>query len=84
MRAIEQGIPVVRAANTGISAVIDPLGRINAQLGLNRTGVLDADLPGVIEATPYARYGWYSLILLLISCIIGARLSLNTPSKISN
>jgi len=84
MRAIEQGIPVVRAANTGISAVIDPLGRIRAQLGLDHTGVLDADLPGVIEATPYARYGWYSFVLLLISCAAAARLSVNTSRKITN
>ena len=81
MRAIEQGIPVVRAANTGISAVIDPLGQVRAQLGLNRTGVLDADLPGVIESTPYARAGWYSFLLLLLSCIVAARLSVRTIQK---
>ena len=57
MRAIEEGLPVIRAANTGISAVIDPLGRIVAQLGLGIEGVLDARLPSAIPPTVYARIG---------------------------
>ena len=57
LRAIEQGLPVVRAANTGISAVIDPLGRIVAVLGLGAEGVLDAGLPSPIPPTVYARTG---------------------------
>jgi apolipoprotein N-acyltransferase len=57
MRAIEQGLPVVRAANTGISAVIDPLGRIVARLGLGLEGVLDSGLPSAIPPTVYARVG---------------------------
>jgi apolipoprotein N-acyltransferase len=57
MRAIEQGLPLVRAANTGISAVIDPLGRIVARLGLGMEGVLDSRLPLPIASTIYARVG---------------------------
>jgi apolipoprotein N-acyltransferase len=57
MRAIEQGLPVVRAANTGISAVIDPVGRIIARLGLGIEGVLDSSLPSAIAPTVYARVG---------------------------
>ena len=57
VRAIEEGLPVVRAANTGISAVIDPMGRIAAQLGLGIEGVLDASLPAAIAPTIYARIG---------------------------
>ena len=57
LRAIEEGLPVVRAANTGISAVIDPMGRIVAQLGLGVEGVLDASLPAAIAPTIYARIG---------------------------
>jgi apolipoprotein N-acyltransferase len=57
LRAIEQGLPVVRAANTGISAVIDPLGRVIARLGLGVEGVLDSSLPSAIAPTIYARNG---------------------------
>jgi apolipoprotein N-acyltransferase len=57
LRAIEQGLPVVRAANTGISAVIDPLGRIVARLGLGIEGVLDSALPAANQPTIYARAG---------------------------
>ena len=57
LRAIEQGLPVIRAANTGISAVIDPTGRIVARLGLGIEGVLDSSLPSAIPPTVYARTG---------------------------
>jgi apolipoprotein N-acyltransferase len=57
VRAIEQGLPLVRAANTGISAVIDPVGRIIARLGLGVEGVLDSVLPTAIAPTIYARMG---------------------------
>jgi apolipoprotein N-acyltransferase len=57
LRAIEQGLPLVRAANTGISAVIDPMGRVVARLGLGIEGVLDAGLPAPIAPTVYARTG---------------------------
>ena len=57
VRAIEQGLPMVRAANTGVSAVIDPVGRIIARLGLGVEGVLDANLPSAIAPTIYARLG---------------------------
>jgi apolipoprotein N-acyltransferase len=57
IRAVEQGLPLVRAANTGISAVIDPIGRIIDRLPLGTDGVLDARLPQPIPLTPYARMG---------------------------
>jgi apolipoprotein N-acyltransferase len=57
LRAIEEGLPIVRAANTGISAVIDPLGRTVAQLGLGIEGVLDATLPAAAAPTLYSRLG---------------------------
>jgi len=57
LRAIEEGLPLVRAANTGISAVVDPLGRVQASLPLGSEGVLDASLPAALPPTPYARLG---------------------------
>jgi apolipoprotein N-acyltransferase len=57
VRAIEQGLPLVRAANTGISAIVDPVGRIVASLPLGAEGVVDGPLPRAIAATPYARFG---------------------------
>ena len=57
VRAIEEGLPLVRAANTGISAVVDPLGRVIKSLPLGTEGVLDAPLPQPIAPTLYARTG---------------------------
>jgi apolipoprotein N-acyltransferase len=55
--AIEQGLPLVRAANTGISAVVDPLGRIIKSLPLGTEGILDSALPQPIVSTLYVRVG---------------------------
>jgi apolipoprotein N-acyltransferase len=57
VRTIELGIPLVRAANTGVSAVIDPLGRIVKSLPLGTEGVMDAALPRPIDPPLYARIG---------------------------
>ena len=67
LRTIEQGLPMVRAANTGISAVVDPYGRVVKILPLGARGVLDADLPGARPATLYARYGDLVFLLLLLA-----------------
>jgi len=72
VRAIEEGLPVARAANTGISAMIDPLGRITASLNLGRMGVIDAPLPAALTPTPYARFGDTIFALLLGAAVLGA------------
>lgn len=72
LRAVEEGLPLVRAANTGISAVIDAHGRTVARLGLGQRGVLDAPLPRAAPATLYARWGdWILLPLLLVLGVCG-------------
>ncbi len=71
VRAVEEGLPVIRAANTGISAVIDPYGRIRHQLGLGKKGVIDAELPKALPPTLYARYG-DGIVLLLILLAVAA------------
>ena len=57
VRAIEQGLPLVRAANTGISAVVDPFGRILKELPLGAEGVIDSELPQRLAPTLYLRGG---------------------------
>ena len=70
VRAIEQGLPVVRAANTGISAVIDPLGRVVARLDLGIEGVLDSTLPAAITPTVYARAGDLPAAIVLAAALL--------------
>lgn len=72
MRAIEEGIPVARAANTGISAVIDPMGRVVASLGLGKSGIVDSPLPRALPITPYARLGDVGFALLLAGSLLWA------------
>jgi apolipoprotein N-acyltransferase len=72
LRAIEEGLPVVRAANTGISAVIDPLGRIVARLGLGVEGVLDSGLPSAIAPTIYARNGDIPAAIIVAAALLFA------------
>ena len=66
MRAIEQGLPMVRAANTGVSAMIDPLGRITAAVPLNQPGAVTAALPAPLVPTVYARTGDWPVFLLAL------------------
>lgn len=68
--AIAEGLPLARAANTGISAVVDPLGRIVNYLPLGAEGALDALLPRAIETTPYVRFGDSPLILFMVVSLI--------------
>jgi len=57
VRAVEEGLPLVRAANNGISGIIDPDGRVLGRLGLNERGVIDTGIPAARPATVYSRLG---------------------------
>lgn len=70
MRAIEQGLPMIRAANTGVSAMIDARGQIVAQLGLGVAGFVDADLPATLPPTLYATSGDVPIFLLLVLSLV--------------
>lgn len=74
MRAIEQGLPLARAANTGISAMIDPHGRLLGALSLNTEGFIDAPLPKPLPPTLYSRSGDFPFALLLLLGCAGAAL----------
>jgi apolipoprotein N-acyltransferase len=70
MRAVEEGIPMVRDANTGISGIVDAYGRVRAILGLERPGVVDGPLPTALDRpTLYARYGDLGLVVMLVGCL---------------
>lgn len=80
MRAVEQGLPMVRVANTGISGVIDPLGRVVASLPLGHRGILDVALPARLDTpTIYGRIGDWSLFLAL--CPFAAGLAWALPRQ---
>ncbi len=66
LRAIEQGIPMIRVANTGVSAMIDSSGRITGSIDLNTAGYLDLSLPPAKSATIYSQFTEWPLIVLLI------------------
>jgi apolipoprotein N-acyltransferase len=67
LRAIEQGLPIARAANSGISAIVDPYGRILKSLPLGDRGILDSGLPRALPATFYSRWG--DVILVASICV---------------
>jgi apolipoprotein N-acyltransferase len=57
MRAVEEGLPLIRAANTGISAIFNAYGHEISRLGMGQTGVLVAPLPPALPPTPFGRFG---------------------------
>jgi apolipoprotein N-acyltransferase len=72
LRAVERGIPLVRAANTGISAVVDPYGRTLASLPVGREGVIDAALPNVANRTIFDDVGTATLVGLCLATLLAA------------
>jgi len=74
VRAIEEGLPLIRAANSGISAVIDPLGRVIAALPLGYDGLLDAALPRAAQITIYARVGDFLFCVVVMGTMAASLL----------
>lgn len=75
LRAIEQGMPMVRVANTGVSAMIDGHGQVTGRIELNTAGYLDLPLPDLLPATIYARFGDIPIltVMLLLTGALGLR-----------
>jgi len=73
LRAVEEGLPLVRAAQTGISVVFDSRGREVARMGLAETGVLLAPLPRAAPPTIFARLGFIApgLLIIMVVCLAG-------------
>jgi len=69
-RAVEEGLPLVRVANNGVSGVVDAVGRVVARIDLNTVGYADLPLPAAANVTPYVRGGdWMFFGLLIIGAI---------------
>tara|TARA_Y100000815_G_scaffold102744_1_gene91572 strand:- start:1322 stop:2827 length:1506 start_codon:yes stop_codon:yes gene_type:complete len=80
LRAVEQGLPVLRSANTGVSAVIDARGRVLRDLPLNTAGQLTAPVPPALPPTLYARFGdWPAglVIIVALAALIYRRFSVS-------
>jgi apolipoprotein N-acyltransferase len=84
VRAVEEGMPLVRAANNGISAVVDGYGRELARLGLDEVGVIDAGLPVALSPTPYSRIGNAALLMMIAVLAVAAVLARPAESRRSS
>ena len=71
VRAVEEGLPIVRSANNGVSAVIDGYGRILSMIKLNARGVIDSPVPAALPAPPYARFGDWTFVAMVLA-LVGA------------
>jgi apolipoprotein N-acyltransferase len=77
-RAIEEGVPIIRATPTGVSAVIDAEGRPLQTLALGKMGVIDMSLPGArLRPTAFAQYGetgfWIMMGLSVVALVPAVR-----------
>jgi apolipoprotein N-acyltransferase len=82
LRAVEEGVPLVRAANSGISAVVDPYGRVIAALPLDVADVIDASLPRANPPTPFSLFGDVLFAALGLACALVAVLARRAPRPV--
>jgi len=75
MRALETARPLLRATNTGVTAVIDERGRVLRQLPIQADGVLEAFVQGKRGTTPFVRWGNTPLLLLCAAAWLACRLA---------
>jgi apolipoprotein N-acyltransferase len=78
LRAVEEGLPLLRAANTGISAAFDARGHEIARLGMQKTGFLPVNLPASLEPTLFSRFGLLLPALICAVVVLGAFLCART------
>ena len=81
LRTVEEGLPMIRAANTGVSAVIDAFGRVIASLDMEREGVIDHTLPPPRAETWYARWHDWTLVVLLTILVLFVALLPARPQR---
>lgn len=79
MRAVEYGISLARVANTGISAFIDPLGRVRSRIDLNQEGFIDVNLVNKLDATIFSRFNYWPLLLAVLA--VAGFLSISVRKK---
>jgi apolipoprotein N-acyltransferase len=72
VRAVEEGLPIIRAANNGVSAIVDGQGRVVAMLSLNARGVIDSRIPASIAAPVYATAGDSTFVVLALIFLVAA------------
>jgi apolipoprotein N-acyltransferase len=84
LRSVEQGLPLLRVANNGITSIIDSFGRIEDSLGLNAVATIDGYVPAAIQPTPYVMHGGIGFSLILIGLVgIACLTILGARSRIS-
>jgi len=82
LRAVESGLPMLRATNSGITFAADALGRVIARLAPYQPGFVDVDLPGKMEPTLFARYGnWPFLAALGIGLVLALLTRTRKPRR---
>ncbi len=69
-RSVEEGIPMLRAANTGISGVVDAYGRVETRSNLVVEAVIDAAVPPPLPPTPFARFGLLAVLPLIVLALV--------------